>query len=81
MTKEQFRAVAAVCFMVITVCCVVAAFQLNGIKVAEQRQACAEVGYAPGVNQVAGLVTATAKHQNCFELMYGDYTPGFYYEP
>jgi hypothetical protein len=40
MSTEQFRALAAVCLMVITVCCVVAAFQLNGMKVAEQRQAC-----------------------------------------
>ena len=74
MSTEQFRALAAVCLMAVTVCCVVAAFQLNGMKVAQQRQACAmhdpaSMSLGPDV-YYTGYV---AESLDCERLMLGNY--------
>ena len=78
MSTEQFRALGAVCLMAITVCCVVAALQLNGIKVAEQRQACGAQVHSSGMDAGYGYQSSSHaapsvwEHLNCEQLLTGE---------
>jgi hypothetical protein len=72
MSTEQFRALAAVCLMVVTACFVVAVFQLNGIKVAEQRQACENVSPTYGPINGPHYLSPSYIHWDCRKVKFGD---------